>query len=195
MTVAQVMDTLVKDIPFYDESGGGVTFTGGEPFLQYAFLRECLKACRELDIHTAVETSGYTSWERLKEASRLTDLFLYDVKLMDEEKHRAYTGVSNKPILENLERLARNHPDICVRIPIIPGINDDAGNIGQTCTFLKAINIHRVNILPYHAAGAYKYESLGLTYKLKHTGAPGEQEIQRIEEIFRTNGFSIKIGG
>ena len=129
MTVGQVIKEVEKDFAFYEQSGGGVTFTGGEPFIQFDFLYALISECREKGIHTAIETCGHTSWENLREASKYTDLFLYDLKLIDGEKHRRYTGVSNKLILENLREIAAIHSNICVRIPLIPGINDDEENI------------------------------------------------------------------
>jgi len=195
MTVASVMEAIEKDSAFYDESGGGVTFTGGEPFMQYEFLHELLLACREKGIHTAVETSGYTPRNNLMEAAELTGLFLYDLKLMDNEKHIQYTGVSNELITDNLGRLAAVHGNICVRIPIIPGINDDDGNIDATCAFLEGIGLRNVSILPYHSTGSYKYKQLGLDYRLSDIRSPDKKDMQRIADIFINKGFNVNIGG
>lgn len=195
MTVASVMEVIEKDSAFYDESGGGVTFTGGEPFMQYDFLYELLLGCRKKGIHTAIETSGYTAWSDLKEAARLTGLFLYDLKLMDNKKHIQYMGVSNELIADNLSRLATAHDNICVRIPVIPGINDDDRNIDSTCAFLKGIGLKNISILPYHNTGSYKYEQLGLDYRLSHIRSPDKKDMQRIADTFGNNGFNVYIGG
>ena len=195
MTEAQVMEEVEKDCAFYEQSGGGVTFTGGEPFMQPDFLRELLSGCRREEIHTAVETSGYTSWDHLREAAGYTDMFLYDLKLMDDEDHRHYTGVSNKLILDNLRKLAAAHGSIRVRIPLIPGVNDGAGNMESTRGFLKEIDIKQIDILPYHNTGMYKYGQFGLDYRLPDTKSPDKRKLESIEEIFRKNGFIVNVGG
>lgn len=195
MTLSDVVKEAEKDFPFYEQSGGGVTFTGGEPFMQFDFLYSLLSECRKRGIHTAVETSGYTSWENLYEASRQTDMFLYDLKLIDDMEHRQYTGVSNKLILENLKKLAAVHGNICVRIPFIPGVNDDEENIGKTCEFLKETNIKLIDILPYHNIGEYKYEKLCLDYRLPGLKSPDESRLSKAAEIFKRNNFIASVGG
>lgn len=195
MTVAEIMGTVEKDLVFYDESGGGVTFTGGEPFFQYEFLYEVLKSCRRKGIHTVVETSGQTAWEMLEGASAYVDLFFYDLKLMDEVRHKKYTGVHNQTILSNLEKLSRIHSDICVRIPVIPGINDDSDNMEKTRAFLLSTSIRNVEVLPYHSIGIHKYDWLGMAYKLNGTAAPDMKRMEEIAGIFEDQGFRVKIGG
>jgi len=195
MTGEQVMKELEKDSAFYEQSGGGVTFTGGEPFMQFDFLLTLLSECRKSGIHTAIETCGYTPWENLYEASKYTRLFLYDLKLMDDEKHKHYTGVSNALILDNLKKIAENHDNICVRIPLIPGINDDEDNIRKTCEFLRETNIRLVDILPYHNTGMYKYRKLGLDYRLKDTGAPEKNSLDKVVDVFRKSNFTVSVGG
>ncbi len=195
MTVSAVMEVIEKDLIFYDESGGGVTFTGGEPFMQYEFLYELMKLCKRKGIHTAIETSGYTAWDRMNSISMYTDLFLFDLKLIDEEKHIKFTGVSNKMILQNLEQLSEVHGNICVRIPVIPGVNDDEENIEKSMLFLKATSVRDVELLPYHDIGIYKYDKLGLDYKLNGLAAPDTKEMQKIAGVFKNNGFCVKIGG
>ncbi|MDF2985928.1 MAG: hpdA [Eubacterium sp.] len=195
MTVSALMDIIEKDTIFYDESGGGVTFTGGEPFLQYEFLYEMLKSCKRKGIHTAIETSGYTAWDRMENIAGYTDLFLYDLKLMDEGKHIKYTGVSNKIILHNLKKLSEIHNNICVRIPVIPGVNDDEENIDRSIVFLKSTSIRNIGILPYHDIGIYKYDKLGIQYRLKGLITPEVHEMQKIADVFKNNGFCVKIGG
>jgi pyruvate formate lyase activating enzyme len=195
MTAAEVLEAVKSDLVFYEESGGGVTFTGGEPFLQAEFLQELLENCFREGIHTAVETSGYAAWKSIKDASAYTDLFLYDLKLMNKEKHMKYTGVSNTLILDNLERLAGEKCGVLVRIPLIPGINDDAENIRETGLYLGSIQISRVSILPYHNTGTYKYEQMGLPYKLAGLQGPDRKRLEEVAEEFRKYGIHAEIGG
>ncbi len=195
MTSDEVMDNILKDLMFFEESGGGVTFTGGEPFMQFEFLLELLMKCKKEGIHTAVETSGFAAWEYIRDAAQYTDLFLYDVKLMDEQKHIKYIGESNSLILDNLRKLSSIHNNIRVRIPLIPGINDDDENIEKTCLFLKDININNVDVLPYHNTGKYKYEQLARDYKLDDISSPSKDELENIAEKFRKHGIIVCIGG
>lgn len=195
MTADEVVDLIARDVIFYDESGGGATFTGGEPFLQFGFLLEALASCKSKGIHTAVETCGHTSWERLQQAAGLVDLFYYDLKLMDEKKHEKYVGMSNKTILDNLARLARTHENICVRIPLIPGINDDGENMESSLAYLLSAGIRRVDILPYHTIGIHKYDWIGAEYKLAGTAVPEAEKLAEIVRGFEAGGLRVKIGG
>ena len=193
MTLEELTEVIKKDTVFYEESGGGVTFTGGEPFMQYEYLFDALKMCKSLGIHTAVETCGYTSWDRIESVSRYIDLFLYDVKLMDNDKHKEFIGVSNKLIIDNLKKLSAIHPNIRARIPIIPSVNDDMANIKETGLFLSSTGIKNVDILPYHNLGVYKYGKIGLQYKLSHIKPPGDSELQNIASYLGTYGLHVKI--
>lgn len=196
MTVAQVMAEIERDIAFYDQSGGGVTFSGGEPLLQRDFLLALLIACKEEEIHTAVDTCGFATWAILDSIRKHVDLFLYDLKLMDEAKHRKFTGVSNELILKNLQRLSAQGHDVFLRVPIIPGINDDAENIRQIGTFAAALpRLNRVDILPYHRAAAEKYHRLNKVYGLPETRPPSDERISEIAEILREFGLQVKTGG
>jgi pyruvate formate lyase activating enzyme len=196
MTVAQVMAEIEQDIPFYDESGGGVTFSGGEPLLQRDFLLALLRACVEKEIHTAVDTCGFAPWAILDSIRKHVDLFLYDLKLMDEARHRKFTGVSNELILKNLQMLSAQGHDIFLRVPIIPGINDDAENIRQIGTLAAALpHLKRVDILPYHRAAIEKYHRLDKVYGLPETRPPSDERISEIAEILREFGLQVEIGG
>jgi pyruvate formate lyase activating enzyme len=196
MTVAEVLAEIERDIPFYDQSGGGVTFSGGEPLSQPDFLLALLRASKEKEIHTAVDTCGFATWETLDRVREHVDLFLYDLKLMDEAKHRKFTGVSNELILKNLQRLSAQGHDIFLRVPIIPGINDDAENIRQIGTFAAALpHLKRVDILPYHRAAVEKYHRLNKVYGLPETRPPSGERISEITEILREFGLQTKIGG
>ena len=195
VSLREILGEIVKDSIFYDESQGGVTVSGGEPLLQLDFLNELLTECKDRDIRTAVDTCGYASHDAIDEISDKVDLFLYDIKTMDGKKHIKYTGVSNKPILENLKRLAENGSNIQIRFPIIPGINDDKENITETAEFIASCSIRNISLLPYHRAGIEKYKSLGRDYKLKKTQTPSEREMNLIKEELEDFGLKVRIGG
>jgi pyruvate formate lyase activating enzyme len=179
------LDEIKRDIPFYDQSGGGVTFTGGEPMFQKGFLEVALLACKENCIHTAVDTCGNSSWENITSILPLVDLFLYDVKLMDAKKHIKYTGVSNKLILSNLLKLSEVGAQIIVRIPLIPGINNDSENLDACASFLSKLPyLNGVSVMPYHDIGAAKYQALGMKYKLDDVRSPTSEQVAEVEELF-----------
>ena len=193
MTVAEVMATIERDVPFYDQSGGGVTFSGGEPLLQPQFLTALLKECKTREIHTVVDTTGLASWETIDRLRGDVDLFLYDLKLIDDTRHRKFTGVSNHLILRNLERLAESGSQIFIRIPLIPGINDDAENLAQTAAFIAGLpNITGIELMGYHDIAAAKYEALGLAYPLPNTVPPTEAEMQAAASYFEEVGLNVR---
>jgi len=196
VTAQTVMDEVRRDIVFYDQSGGGVTFSGGEPFSQPAFLSELLDACREQDIHATVDTCGYMERAVLASMADRIDLFLYDIKLMRDSLHHQYTGVSNAPILDNYRLLAeRNRPTV-VRFPVIPGITDTPENIEAVIVFLlDAGECRDVSLLPYHKTAAAKYERLGLENLMRGVETPGTEEMAEIRRLFEERGFRVKIGG
>ncbi len=195
-TVAEVMAEVEKDIIFYDESGGGVTFSGGEPLMQPDFLRALLQSCKEKEIHAAVDTSGLAAWKTLRQISQDVDLFLYDLKLMDDEKHRRLTGISNDLILSNLRALASQGSTITVRVPIIPNINDDGENISRTGEFVASLpRVPPVSILPYHKAGADKYARLNKTYAMPQTQSPSDERMAEIAAVLQGFGLTVKVGG
>jgi len=191
----EVIKEVEKDLVFYEESGGGATFSGGEPLEQSEFLEGLLNGCREKKIHTAVDTSGYISWEILNKICPKVDLFLYDLKLMDNERHKKYTGVSNEIIVENLKKLSLIHNNIFVRFPVILGINDDYQNLKETGEFLSSLKIAQVNLLPYHYIGRDKYRRLGRTYKLVTTQPPSEEKLSEISAILKKFNLSVKLRG
>jgi pyruvate formate lyase activating enzyme len=196
MTVSQVLAAVERDVPFYDQSGGGVTFSGGEPLSQPDFLLALLRACREGEIHTALDTCGFAPWETLDHVREYVDLFLYDIKLMDDASHRKFTGASNEPILNNLKDLSREGHAIVLRVPVIPGINDDEANIRQTGAFAAGLpHLIRVDLLPYHRAGAEKYGRLHRAYDLPETCPPSEERMADIARTLRTFGLHVKTGG
>ncbi len=161
MTEAQVLKEIEKDLIFYEESDGGVTFSGGDPLMQPKFISDLLDACKAQDIHTVVDTSGYIDVISLLKISKKVNLFLYDIKMMNNDKHRKYTGVSNKLILKNLELLSQQDQPIIIRIPLIPGINVDDVNIIELGTFVSSLkNIKEISLLPYHRSGVSKLKRL-----------------------------------
>jgi pyruvate formate lyase activating enzyme len=196
MTVGEVMNEIEKDVIFYDQSGGGATFSGGEPQMQPEFLGALLDACRKKEIHTVVDTTGYAATGTVLNIAEKTDLFLYDLKHMDPEKHLLHTGVSNELILQNLRVLAESGVRVIVRIPLIPGVNDDDGNISRTASFISSLpGVNTVNILPYHGAGREKSRRLGMCYRLPDQKAPSIDRTQEIAQSLSAQGLDVKIGG
>ena len=185
-TVTQVMAEIERDRPFYDESGGGATFSGGEPLLQTEFLLELLRSCRAQEIHTALDTCGYAPWSALDRVRPYVDLFLYDIKTMDDGQHRALTGASNRLILENLRALSELGHSINLRVPVIPGINDGADNIraiGALAAHLPSID--RVELLPYHRIGAEKYGRIARPYPLPDVPPPSQERMAEVSQILQ----------
>jgi len=195
MTVAEVMAEVEKDFLFYDESGGGVTFSGGEPLLQTDFLIALLMRCRRDGLHTALDTTGYAAPEIVSRVAPLVDLFLYDLKVMDDRDHRTYTGVSNAGILENLNFLAEASRTVAIRFPVIPGINDGLDNLARMAAFLSDLNLKAIDLLPYHRIHRQKYHRLGQPERLAGLEPPDAEAIGRLSAYFTTRGFSVRVGG
>lgn len=197
MTVRDVMNEVEKDIPFYDASGGGVTFGGGEPLAQPTFLVELLKECQARKIHTAIETSGYAPPRVFRKIVELADLLLYDIKLVDEGAHIKYTGVSNRLILANLLYVNSVGKQIIIRIPVIPCITDTHENVDGVLRTLRPLNLGsvlRVDLLPYHDVRE-KYERLGLEYKMPSGLKISQERINYIKERIEELGLKVTIGG
>jgi pyruvate formate lyase activating enzyme len=195
MTVSEVMREIERDLIFYDESGGGVTFSGGEPLGQPRFLESLLDACREKRINTVIETCGLAKKDVLLHLSEKAGLFLYDLKILDPVKHKKYTGVPNDSILANLEALAERKKPVVVRFPMIPEINDDSENIRQMIALLSRLRLSRIHLLPYNQTGADKYKRLGLGFRLEEVKAPPPSVVTRIAREFERAGFDVKVGG
>jgi pyruvate formate lyase activating enzyme len=193
LSVKEVLEEIEKDRAFYEESGGGVTFSGGEPLLQPEFLNALLKECKARAIHTTLDTCGFAQPEIIERIQSKVDVFLYDLKIMDDKKHRKYTGRSNELILRNLKKLAESARRIVVSFPVIPSINDDGENVMETAKFVSSLrNVQQINLLPYHRAGIEKYKSLGKPYKLDRIRPPTSQGIKSVKE--RMEGFGIRVG-
>ena len=196
VTVAQVMAEIERDILFYDQSGGGVTISGGEPLLQKDFLLALLRSCKQEEIRTALDTCGHSPWEALDTVREYVDLFLYDLKVMDDEKHRKFTGASNRLALNNLQALSREGHSIVLRVPIIPGINDDEENIGETGALAAGLgSLKRVDLLPYHATALQKYARFDKHYELPETRPPSDEHMTALVRTLRGFGLQVQIGG
>jgi pyruvate formate lyase activating enzyme len=196
VTVSEVMSDIERDVVFFEESGGGVTFSGGEPLAQHAFLAGLLKACKALDIHTTLDTSGYAPWRTVDSIRNDVDLFLYDLKLMDDSRHRQYTGVPNGLVLHNLRALSERDHHIILRVPVIPGVNDDEKNLNEIGEFAATLpKLVRVDLLPYHPSAQGKYERLGKPYRLADTHTPTDERMDEISHLMEQYNLVVKIGG
>jgi pyruvate formate lyase activating enzyme len=194
--VTQLLETIEQDRVFYEDSGGGVTFSGGEPLYQFEFLKELLRACRIRRLHTVVDTCGFAREADLLAVAPLTGLFLYDLKMMDDAKHQHYTGVSNVRILSNLQALGAAHEQIWIRVPVIPGINDSERELKELARFAASLpSVRQVNLLPYHRTGLPKARRLGRSSPLAEIEPPSAESVSRAADIFSSFGLSARIGG
>jgi pyruvate formate lyase activating enzyme len=216
-SVPDLVEELVRDRPFFDESGGGVTFSGGEPLMQPGFLFAALEACRDEGLRTAVDTSGFCRTEHLLRAAPLTGVFLYDLKHMDPQRHRELTGVANRRILDNARALAAVHDDVRIRVPVVPGLNDDPDHIEALARFAASLpGVRRVHLLPYHALGLRKRARLGRSagpdriprreadpapdrgdppHDLDAIPKPDPAHMRRLAALVATSGLEPHIGG
>jgi len=196
MTVGQLVDEVTRDRVFYDRSRGGVTFSGGEPLSQADFVLACLRDLKERGVHTAVDSCGLVDRDALLEAAALADLFLFDIKHADEAAHVEWAGAPNDRILANLEALARVHDAIWVRVPVIPGVNDDAANLRRTAALAASLpGVQRVSLLPYHELGEDKRERVGVPGASFAPETPGQDRMRDIATIFEEAGLLTVIGG
>ncbi|MDH3545313.1 MAG: glycyl-radical enzyme activating protein [Desulfuromonadales bacterium] len=196
-SVAELLDIVVKERPFFDQSGGGVTFSGGEPLLYPEFLIEILEACGRQGVHRAVDTSGFVKKEVLLKVAQQTDLFLYDLKMVDAEKHKRYTGVDNRLILNNLVALAECGSEVQIRIPLVGGVNDDDDSVAAMAAYVAALPGEKraVSLLPFHDIARGKDEKLGQGRDLAALHEPGADAVQRVIEAFAGYGLTVTIGG
>ncbi len=196
VTTAELLREIEKDTPFYDTSAGGVTFSGGEPLAQAEFLLEMLKLCGQAGLHRAVDTTGHASRQTLMVVADHTDLFLYDLKMMDPDRHRQHTGRSNQLILDNLEQLAQRGAAIIIRMPLIPGVNDDVDNLEQTGLFLERLaGVDEVHILPCHDFQQNKYHRLAMPYSSGNLTVPDSALLSRVKEHLEGFDLKVTIGG
>ena len=196
VTPEKIMEEVVKDIPFFDESGGGVTLSGGEPLSQPEFSYELLKRSKENSIHTCVDTTGYAHWEMFEKIMKVTDLFLYDLKIASPDKHMKHTGKDNKLIVENLYNLDKIDKETIIRIPLIQDITDTLDNLEGLKNILGNLkNLKRIDLLPFHNIATKKYESLGKKNIFENTPNYPEVKAQEIRQQFLTYANVVTIGG
>lgn len=182
-TAEEILKIVLKDKDFYDESGGGVTFSGGECMLQIDFLEKILHLCKKNGIHTAVDTAGHVPFEYFERILPYTDLFLYDIKCSDSEKHKHFTGVGNEKILENLAKLLGTGASVWVRIPIIPSVNDGEEEMRKIKALLDSFGMpEKIELLPYHAMGEHKYEAMGKA--AQKFSVPSDLRMKQLKAIF-----------
>lgn len=193
----ELMQIIERERIHMEHSGGGVTFSGGEPLLHPDFLLQMLKMCGEKGLHRAVDTCGHVSAKTLLEVAQHTDLFLYDLKLMDPLQHKKWTGKDNRLILENLQKLAERGANINIRIPLIRNVNTDQEEIRKMADFIASLPGKKplVSILPYHNIAAHKYNKLGEEYNEYNMDIPTDNEITQILNIFQIHGIEAEVGG
>ncbi len=187
------MGKILKNKPYFDSSGGGVTVSGGEPFLQPKFLTEFLSLCKKNNLHTAVDTSLHTTKKSINAALPYTDLFMISLKHFDEKTHEFLTGASNRVILENVKHLSGKKARIWFRYLILPGYTNTKENLGALADFLKTVNYELVELLPYHEMGVKKWETLKIPYALKKIKTPTPGDIEHVKSFLQKNSIPFLI--
>lgn len=196
MSIPQVMEEIEKDRIFYDRSKGGITFSGGEPLMQIDFLDALLSECQTRNLHTIVDTSGFAPWEHIKRIQDKVDIFFYDLKIMDDKKHKEMTLVSNQIIQDNLSRLAKGKNHVKVRIPVVAGLNDSEDCISQLIAYLSSHpGLEEISLLPYHKMGEHKYALLKGTLPGLDAKSPSLGKVKKIKASLEKSGFSVQVGG
>lgn len=191
VTVAQLLEEISAYESFMKYSGGGITASGGEPLMQPEFVTQLFAACRERGIHTALDTSGYTSLNKVAKLLKHTDLVLLDLKSYHPETFRRITGVPLEPVLNFLAYLKTKQIPTWIRFVLVPGLSDDLNTIKKMAAYLKDFpNIQRIDVLPFHKIGEYKWKELSYKYQLAQTQPPSNNKIEEVKEIFRSHGFS-----
>ena len=194
-TAEDVVAEILKDKPFYDNSGGGATCSGGEPLLQAAFVADIFRHCHDHGVHTALDTAAHVPWHAFQAVLPHTDLVLLDIKIMDPERHREATGVGNEQVLANARRLAETDLPVVVRVPIVPGYTDDEANIAAIAAFVQGLpNVEQVELLPYHCFAEAKYQRLGRPYVLEGAQPPPREHLQRLVGVLEGHGLKAKAG-
>lgn len=196
ITIDELFKTIQGDKVFFEESGGGVTFSGGEPLMQAGFLYNIIKLCNENGIHTCVDTSGFASEKTVQKIAEIADCFLYDIKIIDNYLHYKYTNTPVFGIISNLNWLNQNNKNVILRFPVIPGITDTKQNLSEVKLFIKSLkNIHQIDILPYHNIGNGKYGRVNKENLMKDTNLIPEEHMLYIRSEFESLGFKVGIGG
>jgi len=195
MNADEIYGAVSGDKMFYEASGGGVTFSGGEALLQPQLVCDVFEKCRQAGIHTCIETSGYVTTSNLKQVIPYTDYILYDLKLQDSGLHQQYTGQPNKLILDNARVVAESGIEALFRMPLIPGINDDKQNIKETADFLHGLGnkFSRIELMPYHRLGQGKYASLGKSYPMPNPLPQGPEQVEKVKKAFEDSGIKCSI--
>ncbi len=194
ITARELVKELARDRIFYEESGGGITLSGGEPLAQPAFTLEVLKQCKQLGLHTTLDTSGYAPAEIIDAVRPYTDLFLYDIKHMDSAAHEALSGCPNELILKNLETLISEGSNVAVRYPVIPGANDDDDALKQLGIYIRQLGIEQLQLLPYHAYGNHKWSKLIRMPDAQPIPRQSDERLLKVKDLLEPYGFITTIG-
>lgn len=195
-TISMIVNEVAKDRVFYENTGGGVTLSGGEPTLNIDFTYQLLRKCKEKGINTAVETCGLASWDKFESIFEVTDLFLYDIKVIDPEIHKNYTGVDNGLILENMKKIVQKKKEIIPRVPLIPKVNNNKVEFKKIIDFIKSlVSIETMHIMPFHQIGASKYKMLDLDYPFKEANEISDEEVEIYCKMAEQAGLSVNVGG
>lgn len=196
MTIEEIIAEAEKERIFFEQSGGGVTLTGGEPLAQPALAEALMDGLKQRGIQVALDTSGYASRDVFLRLAEKADLILFDLKIMDEKKHKQYTGVSNRLILENLRALETSGRPVWVRFPLIPGVNDDERNLEAMADFLTGLKaVRQINVLPYHKGGVEKFRRLDRQSEFAVFEPPSPEKVEKVVSFFKGKGFQVKQGG
>ena len=196
VTVSDIMPELLADLPYYRRSGGGITLSGGEILCQADFAGELLKACKEAGLHTAVESASSLDFSKIEKILPYLDLYLMDIKHMDSQKHKEYTGVSNERILENAKKIAQSGVELIIRTPVIPTFNDTPEDIRAISRFARGLEgVRELHLLPYHRLGSDKYAGLGRKYSLDEIEPPTREKMEYLLSVAEESGLKCKIGG
>jgi pyruvate formate lyase activating enzyme len=194
MSVEETMTEIEKDWLFYLNSGGGVTFSGGEPLYQWEFVRDVAKQCRQKGIHTALDTTGYARWETLEQVLEYIDLVLYDIKHLDSRIHQEGTGIGNELILANAAKTAAR-VRTWLRVPLIPGFNDSEDHIIKVAQLGMQLGVEKMSLLPYHQWGESKYARLGRDYPFKGVEPPPKEYVNRLSDLVESCQLEVAVGG
>lgn len=194
-TVREIMETVERDRVYYRRSGGGLTLSGGESLVQHEFAAALLRAAKETGINTAIESTACADYSRIEAILPYLDTYLMDIKHINSDKHREFTGRSNELILENAKKLANEKCNLIVRVPVIPTFNDTPQEIYDIAAFARSIGVKEIHLLPYHRLGTDKYTALGREYLMGHIDLIPKEKIATLQNVASSVGLICKIGG